>query len=82
MAGNESVEFVCQADGDPPPHISWIRRDGEMPRGRSVLSNWNSNHDTSSVYWLLCTDKILWLKVNYIRDKLSDRSEVSFFFYS
>uniref|UniRef100_UPI00358F61D3 roundabout homolog 1-like isoform X3 n=1 Tax=Myxine glutinosa TaxID=7769 RepID=UPI00358F61D3 len=34
VAGNESVEFVCQADGDPPPHISWIRRDGEMPRGR------------------------------------------------
>ncbi|XP_066507846.1 roundabout homolog 2-like isoform X5 [Hoplias malabaricus] len=31
---DESVEFRCQVEGDPPPSLRWKKDDAEIPRGR------------------------------------------------
>ncbi|XP_007950326.1 roundabout homolog 3 [Orycteropus afer afer] len=28
------VDFPCEVQGDPPPHLSWRKEDGELPPGR------------------------------------------------
>ncbi|XP_037697785.1 roundabout homolog 3 isoform X2 [Choloepus didactylus] len=28
------VEFFCEVQGDPPPHLRWRKEDGELPPGR------------------------------------------------
>ncbi|KFM64746.1 Roundabout-like protein, partial [Stegodyphus mimosarum] len=36
---NADVSFPCKVGGDPPPSVSWRRKDGKMPVGRSQISN-------------------------------------------
>ncbi|KAJ8280104.1 hypothetical protein GJAV_G00050580 [Gymnothorax javanicus] len=31
---DETVEFLCEAHGDPAPTVRWRREEGELPRGR------------------------------------------------
>ncbi|MBZ3878736.1 Roundabout-like protein 3 [Sciurus carolinensis] len=28
------VNFLCEVEGDPPPHLHWRKEDGELPTGR------------------------------------------------
>uniref|UniRef100_A0A8C9P8M5 Roundabout homolog 3 n=1 Tax=Spermophilus dauricus TaxID=99837 RepID=A0A8C9P8M5_SPEDA len=35
------VNFLCEAQGDPPPHLHWRKEDGELPTGRREKRNLN-----------------------------------------
>lgn len=34
VLADESVEFRCEARGDPFPTVRWRKEDGELPKGR------------------------------------------------
>ncbi|KAK2815394.1 hypothetical protein Q5P01_025861 [Channa striata] len=34
----ESVQFYCQAEGDPPPAVVWGREQGPLPNGRYLVN--------------------------------------------
>ncbi|KAB0376659.1 hypothetical protein FD755_011103 [Muntiacus reevesi] len=33
------VDFPCEVQGDPPPHLRWRKEDGELPTGRYEIQN-------------------------------------------
>ncbi|KAJ8257019.1 hypothetical protein COCON_G00191710 [Conger conger] len=33
----DTVDFLCEAHGDPAPTVRWRREEGELPRGRSEI---------------------------------------------
>lgn len=51
-----NITVPCQATGDPQPEVTWVKRDGNLPGGRSsvsvngTLKIWNSKKDDSGIY--------------------------------
>ncbi|KAJ8368298.1 hypothetical protein SKAU_G00083260 [Synaphobranchus kaupii] len=39
---DDTVDFLCEAHGDPAPTVRWRREEGELPRGRSEIRSDNS----------------------------------------
>ncbi|XP_045569678.1 roundabout homolog 3-like [Salmo salar] len=39
VLADDTVDFLCEAHGDPAPTIRWRREEGELPRGRSDIRN-------------------------------------------
>uniref|UniRef100_A0A673WXF0 Roundabout, axon guidance receptor, homolog 3 (Drosophila) n=1 Tax=Salmo trutta TaxID=8032 RepID=A0A673WXF0_SALTR len=37
VLADDTVDFLCEAHGDPAPTIRWRREEGELPRGRSDI---------------------------------------------
>ncbi|XP_045068405.1 roundabout homolog 2-like isoform X2 [Coregonus clupeaformis] len=37
VLADDTVDFLCEAHGDPAPTIRWRREEGELPRGRSEI---------------------------------------------
>ena len=33
-APGDTVDLLCEVEGDPIPTVTWSRRGGEMPQGR------------------------------------------------
>ncbi|XP_068754279.1 contactin-4-like isoform X2 [Montipora capricornis] len=51
-----NITIPCQATGDPQPVVTWVKRDGNLPGGRSsvsvngTLKIWNSKKEDSGIY--------------------------------
>ena len=56
---NHNVTVPCQATGDPQPKVTWVKENGELPVGRSKVSEdgtlriWNAKEEDSGNY--ICT---------------------------
>ena len=54
-----NVTVPCQATGDPQPKVTWVKENGELPVGRSKVSEdgtlriWNAKEEDSGGY--ICT---------------------------
>uniref|UniRef100_A0A6Q2XH26 Roundabout, axon guidance receptor, homolog 3 (Drosophila) n=1 Tax=Esox lucius TaxID=8010 RepID=A0A6Q2XH26_ESOLU len=46
VLADDTVDFMCEAHGDPAPTIRWRREEGELPRGRSEIRSDHSLHLT------------------------------------
>ncbi|KAM6969933.1 roundabout homolog 3 [Aplochiton taeniatus] len=46
VLADDTVDFLCEAHGDPAPTVRWRREEGELPRGRSEIRSDNSLHLT------------------------------------
>ncbi|CAL1265716.1 unnamed protein product [Larinioides sclopetarius] len=38
VLANVDVTFPCKVDGDPPPSVTWHKKDGKMPVGRAEVT--------------------------------------------
>ena len=53
---NHNVTVPCQATGDPRPKVTWVKENGELPVGRSKVSEdgtlqiWNAKEEDSGRY--------------------------------
>lgn len=56
---DQSVEFRCEARGDPVPTVRWRKDDGDLPKGR-YASPWavTSNDDSLCLLWRLLTTRV------------------------
>ena len=51
-----NVTVPCQATGDPQPKVTWVKENGELPVGRSKVSEdgtlriWNAKEEDSGRY--------------------------------
>ena len=54
-----NITVPCQATGDPQPKVTWVKENGELPVGRSKVSEdgtlqiWNAKEEDSGRY--ICT---------------------------
>lgn len=52
----KNITVPCQATGDPQPVVTWVKSDGNLPGGRSSVSEngtlkiWNSKKEDSGIY--------------------------------
>ena len=46
---SQSVQFQCQAVGDPTPTIVWEKEEGQMPQGRYGQTSFSPRHFWSAV---------------------------------
>ena len=52
----QNITVRCQATGDPKPTITWVRKNDELPVGRSrvdvdgTLQIWNPKEEDSGIY--------------------------------
>ncbi|KAI1893506.1 hypothetical protein AGOR_G00124420 [Albula goreensis] len=44
VQAEDTVDFLCEAHGDPAPTVRWRREEGELPRGRFEIRSDNSLH--------------------------------------
>ncbi|XP_036392033.1 roundabout homolog 3 isoform X2 [Megalops cyprinoides] len=42
VLADDTVDFLCEAHGDPAPTVRWRREEGELPRGRYEIRSDNS----------------------------------------
>lgn len=42
VLADDTVDYLCEAHGDPTPTVRWRREEGELPRGRSEIRSDNS----------------------------------------
>ncbi|XP_078374637.1 uncharacterized protein LOC144658156 [Oculina patagonica] len=53
---NQNITVPCQATGDPKPTVTWMKENGELPSGRSKVSEdgtlqiWNAKEEDSGRY--------------------------------
>ena len=53
---NQNITVFCQATGDPKPTVTWVRKNDELPVGRSrvnvdgTLQIWNPKEEDSGIY--------------------------------
>ena len=53
---NQNITVSCQATGDPKPTVTWVRKNDELPVGRSrvnvdgTLQIWNPKEEDSGIY--------------------------------
>lgn len=50
---DQSVEFRCEARGDPVPTVRWRKDDGELPKGRYDSSAFQTILSTFLLFLLL-----------------------------
>ena len=56
-----NVTVPCQATGDPQPKVTWVKENGELPVGRSKVSEdgtlriWNAKEEDSGRYTCTAT---------------------------
>ena len=56
VSKNQNITVPCQAIGDPPPKVTWMKEKGNFPFGRSELSVdgtlqiWNTKEEDSGKY--------------------------------
>lgn len=65
---NKTITVRCQATGQPKPFITWAKKGGELPKGRSNVSEdgtlqiWSPESDDSGRY--TCTASLEQISVN------------------
>ena len=51
---DESVNFQCEARGDPVPIVRWRKEDGDLPKGRYEAAIPNHSYYSSYVSIYIC----------------------------
>ena len=56
VGSHRNITVPCQASGDPQPTVTWVKENGQLPYGRSKVSEdgtlqiWNANEEDSGTY--------------------------------
>ena len=57
----QNITVPCQAAGDPQPKVTWVKENGDLPTGRSRVSEdgqleiWNTKEEDSGGYTCIAT---------------------------
>ncbi|KAL9970473.1 hypothetical protein ACROYT_G022851 [Oculina patagonica] len=62
---NQNITVPCQATGDPKPTITWMKENGQLPSGRSKVSEdgtlqiWNAKEEDSGIYTCTASSAVM-----------------------
>ena len=65
---SHNITVPCQASGDPPPKVTWMKENGELPFGRSkvsvdgTLQIWNLKEEDSGKYTCVASSNKIFAK--------------------
>ncbi len=75
----QNITVPCQATGDPKPTVAWMKENGELPSGRSIVSVdgtlqiWNIKEEDSGRYTCTASSAVVFKasSVMTVRGKMS-----------
>ena len=84
---NRNITVTCQATGDPPPTVTWMKENGELPLGRSKVGEdgkikiWNAKVEDSGIYTCVASSAEVFKAFSVMKlTVIKSESEIKSFF--
>ena len=82
----QNVTVRCQATGDPPPKLTWMKENGVLPVGRSkvsldgTLEIWNIKEEDSGIYICVASSNEVLKAFSTLRLTIGGKNSLELFF--